>query len=136
MFGIVGIPVVPIALAAQMNGIRFIACRNEQAASYGAGVVGYLTGRPAACLVVSGPGVVHVLAGASNNQSNNWPLICIGGANDSFQDGMQSFQELRQIEAARPYCKYAVRPDQVARIPFYVGTNISVFLLRWWWWWL
>ena len=37
--------------------------RNEQSASYAAQAVGYLTGRPGACLVVSGPGVVHALAG-------------------------------------------------------------------------
>jgi 2-hydroxyacyl-CoA lyase 1 len=32
--------------------------RNEQAASYAAQAYGYLTGRPGACIVVTGPGVV------------------------------------------------------------------------------
>ena len=49
MFGIVGIPVMDIAAAAQKVGIRYIGCRNEQAASYAAGAVGYMTGRPGAC---------------------------------------------------------------------------------------
>ena len=62
MFGIVGFPVQPIAREAQKVGIKYYGCRNEQAASYAAGAVGYLTGRPGACLVVSGPGVVHGLA--------------------------------------------------------------------------
>jgi 2-hydroxyacyl-CoA lyase 1 len=73
--------------------------------------------------------VIHVLAGASNNQSNNWPLICIGGANDSFQDGMQAFQEFPQVEAARPYCKYAARPDQVARIPYFVEQAVRTTIM-------
>lgn len=30
MFGVVGIPVAPLALEAQAQGIRFIAMRNEQ----------------------------------------------------------------------------------------------------------
>ena len=49
MFGIVGFPVFGIAAAAQAEGIQFIGMRNEQAASYAAGAVGYFTGRPGAC---------------------------------------------------------------------------------------
>ena len=59
--------------------------RNEQSASYAAQAVGYLTGRPGACLVVSGPGVVHALAGLANAQQNGWPMILIGGASESWQ---------------------------------------------------
>lgn len=33
MFGIVGVPVVEIGLAAQAEGLKFIAMRNEQAVS-------------------------------------------------------------------------------------------------------
>ena len=68
MFGIVGFPVQPIAAAAQKVGITYIGMRNEQAASYAAQAAGYLTGRPGACLTVSGPGVVHGLAGLANAQ--------------------------------------------------------------------
>ena len=57
IFGLVGIPVVQIAEEAIALGIRFIALRNEQAASYAATAYGYLTGRPGVCLVVGGPGV-------------------------------------------------------------------------------
>jgi 2-hydroxyacyl-CoA lyase 1 len=57
VFGLVGIPVVQIAEEAIALGIRFIAFRNEQAASYAATAYGYLTGKPGVCLVVGGPGV-------------------------------------------------------------------------------
>jgi 2-hydroxyacyl-CoA lyase 1 len=120
MFGIVGFPVIPIAFAAQREGIRYVGFRNEQSASYAAGAVGYLTGRPAACLCVSGPGMIHGVAGAANAWSNAWPMLLLGGANDSFQNGQGAFQEAPQIESARPYVKYAARPDRVERLPFYV----------------
>lgn len=42
-----------------IEGIQYFGMRNEQSASYAAGAVGYLTGRPGVCLVVSGPGLVH-----------------------------------------------------------------------------
>ena len=120
MFGIVGFPVQPIAAAAQREGIQFFGMRNEQAASYAAQAAGYLTGRPQACLVVSGPGVVHALAGLSNAQQNCWPMILIGGASPVYQNGMGSFQEAPQVKYADPYCKYAHAVEQVDRIPFYV----------------
>ncbi|MGI8925989.1 MAG: oxalyl-CoA decarboxylase [Tepidiformaceae bacterium] len=120
MFGIVGIPVIPIAIHAQREGIKFLGFRNEQSASYAAGAVGYLTGRPGVCLGVSGPGMIHGIAGLANAWSNCWPMILIGGANDSYQNGQGAFQEAPQIESARPYVKYAARPDSVARLPFYI----------------
>jgi len=119
MFGIVGFPVFGIAAAAQAEGIQFIGMRNEQAASYAAGAVGYFTGRPGACLTVSGPGMIHGIAGLAKAQENGWPMIRLGGASNSYQEGMGAFQEAPQVELARIYSKYAARPDSPARIPFY-----------------
>src|SRR5207248_1638405 len=67
MFGVVGFPVGPIAEAAQKVGLPYIGMRNEQAASSAAGAVGFLTGRPGSCTVVTGPGVIHGLAGLAND---------------------------------------------------------------------
>ena len=120
MFGIVGFPVGPIAAAAQEAGITYLGMRNEQSASYAAQAVGYLTGRPGACLVVSGPGVVHGLAGLANAQQNCWPMILIGGASPVYQNGMGAFQEERQVQIASPFCKFAHAVEHVHRIPFYV----------------
>ncbi len=120
MFGIVGFPVFGIARAAQKEGIHYFGFRNEQAASYAAGAVGYLTGRPGACLGVSGPGMIHAIAGLANSWANCWPMILLGGANDSYQNGQGAFQEAPQVEAARPFVKYAARPDRLERVPFYI----------------
>jgi 2-hydroxyacyl-CoA lyase 1 len=120
MFGIVGFPVQPIAAAAQKEGITYVGMRNEQSASYAAQAVGYLTGRPGACLVVSGPGVVHALAGLANAQQNGWPMICIGGASETWRNGMGAFQEERQVLITTPFCKFSHAIEHVHRIPFYV----------------
>lgn len=120
MFGIVGFPVQPIAAAAQTHGITYIGMRNEQSASYAAQAAGFLTGRPGACLTVSGPGVVHGLAGLANAQQNCWPMIMIGGASPTYQNGMGAFQEERQVQIASPFCKFAHAVEHVHRIPFYV----------------
>ena len=120
MFGIVGFPVQPIAAAAQEVGIKYVGMRNEQAASYAAQAVGYMTGRPGACLTVSGPGVIHAFAGLANAKENCWPMILIGGASAVSQNGMGAFQEERQVELAAPYCKYSHAVENPARVPYYV----------------
>uniref|UniRef100_A0A7N5KIK0 2-hydroxyacyl-CoA lyase n=1 Tax=Ailuropoda melanoleuca TaxID=9646 RepID=A0A7N5KIK0_AILME len=103
MFGIVGIPVTEIAIAAQKLGIRYIGMRNEQAACYAASAIGYLTGRPAVCLVVSGPGLVHALGGMANANMNCWPLLVIGGSSERRQETMGAFQEFPQAVRSSIY---------------------------------
>lgn len=126
VFGVVGFPIFGVAPAIQGEGIKFIGMRNEQAASYAAAAVGYLTGRPGACLVVSGPGAVHAFAGLANAKENCWPMILIGGASNSYQEGMGAFQEAPQVELARPYTKFSARPDGPQRIPFYIEQAVRI----------
>ncbi|MCP4223659.1 MAG: oxalyl-CoA decarboxylase, partial [Actinomycetia bacterium] len=128
VFGIVGFPVVPIARAMQKEGITFIGMRNEQSASYAAQAAGYLTGRPQGCLVVSGPGVIHALAGLANAKENLWPMILIGGASPTDQNGMGAFQEEDQVAAAKLWAKYAHRVESHDKIPYYVEQAIRTSL--------
>ncbi|KAJ1915849.1 hypothetical protein H4219_004108 [Mycoemilia scoparia] len=120
VFGIVGIPVVEVAEACMEEGIQFVGFRNEQSASYAASAWGYLSGRPGVCLVVSGPGVVHALAGIVNAQVNNWPILVIGGSCESFLEGAGAFQELNQVELCRPYTKFSARPPTIKHIPSFI----------------
>ncbi|KAK7886260.1 hypothetical protein WMY93_025881 [Mugilogobius chulae] len=96
MFGVVGVPIIEVAMAAQAVGIKYIGMRNEQAACYAASAIGYLTGRPGACLVVSGPGLIHALGGMANANENCWPVVVIGGSSDRNQETMGAFQEFPQ----------------------------------------
>ncbi|QLG71339.1 hypothetical protein HG535_0B03790 [Zygotorulaspora mrakii] len=107
IFGIVGIPIVELADVMINKGIKFIGCRNEQAASYAASAYGYLTGRPGVLLVVGGPGLIHALAGVYNSMSNRWPLIVIAGSSEDNHKG--GFQELDQISLLNGYLKFTGR---------------------------
>src|SRR5690349_1015606 len=110
IFGLVGIPVVQIAEEAIALGIRFIAFRNEQAASYAATAYGYLTGRPGVCLVVGGPGVLHAMSGIGNSGANAWPLLLLAGSSESHLVTKGAFQELDAISLLTPHTKLALRP--------------------------
>ncbi|CAG8569232.1 12433_t:CDS:2 [Funneliformis mosseae] len=126
VFGIVGIPVVEVAEAIISEGIKFVGFRNEQSLSYAASAYGYLTGRPGVCLVVSGPGVVHALAGVINAQVNCWPLLLIGGSIDTYQEGMGAFQELDQVTLCRANSKYSTRPPSISQIPNVLDKAIRI----------
>src|SRR5258708_1230519 len=118
-----------MAVAGQKEGVAYLGMRNEQSASYAAQAYGYLTGRPGACLVVTGPGVVHGLAGLATAQQNCWPMILIGGASETYRGGMGAFQEERQGVVASPCCQLAHGIESMQRIPYYVemATRYAIY---------
>ncbi|CAG9564743.1 unnamed protein product [Danaus chrysippus] len=124
VFGIVGIPVIETSLAFQAAGLKYIGMRNEQAACYAAQAIGYLTGKPGVCLVVSGPGLLHCIGGMANAQVNCWPLLVIAGSCPEDHEGIGGFQEWLQVESSRQYSKYAARPPSPRLIPLHVEKAI------------
>jgi 2-hydroxyacyl-CoA lyase 1 len=128
VFGIVGYPVYGVASSIQKEGLRYFGFRNEQAASYAAGAVAYLTGRPGACLTVSGPGMIHGLAGLANAQVNCWPMLLLSGSSETYLEGKGAFQECSQVDAARIFAKYTARPDSLRRVPIFVEQAVRASL--------
>ena len=128
IFGIMGFPIVDLAQVVQREGLHYYGFRNEQSASYAAGAFGYLTGRPGVCLTVSGPGMVHAVAGLSNAWANCWPMLLLSGAPDGYQREQGAFQEAPQMEAARPFVKLSTRPDSLARVPAYIEKCVRTAL--------
>ncbi|XP_050443134.1 2-hydroxyacyl-CoA lyase 1 [Adelges cooleyi] len=124
VFGIVGIPVIELSVAMQQAGLKYVGMRNEQAAIYAAQAIGYLTRTPGVCLVVSGPGLLNVVAGMANSQINCWPVLVIGGSCAEDHEGIGGFQECNQVELSRPYCKYSARPPNANLIPVHVEKAI------------
>ncbi|PVU97221.1 hypothetical protein BB560_005753, partial [Smittium megazygosporum] len=119
VFGIVGIPVVEIGEALIASGIKFIAFRNEQAASYAASAWGYITGTPGVCLVVSGPGIVNALSGIVNAKANRWPLVVIGGS-------CETSLELDQVDFCKPHTKFSAKPNSPQHIPSLIQRGFSI----------
>uniref|UniRef100_A0A8C2XI18 2-hydroxyacyl-CoA lyase 1 n=1 Tax=Cyclopterus lumpus TaxID=8103 RepID=A0A8C2XI18_CYCLU len=130
MFGIVGVPVIEVAMAAQAAGIRYVGMRNEQAACYAASAIGYLTGRPGSCLVVSGPGLIHALGGMANANMNCWPVVVIGGSTDQNLETAGAFQEFPQVEACRLYSKFSARPSSLEVIPSVIEKVVYKIAVR------
>ncbi|KAK3705094.1 hypothetical protein LTR37_013461 [Vermiconidia calcicola] len=121
VFGLVGLPVIDIAEEVLNLGIRFIAFRNEQSASYAASAYGYLTGRPGICLLVGGPGVLHGMAGIGNSNANKWPLLVLAGSSERHNVNKGAFQELDHVSLIKPHAKTAIRPPYPGSIPNFIA---------------
>ncbi|KAL6438544.1 hypothetical protein ACFW04_004544 [Cataglyphis niger] len=121
-----GHPVIELAISMQAVGLQYLGFRNEQAACYAAQAYGYLTKKPAIVLCVSGPGLLHVIGGMANAQINCWPVLVLGGSCPEDHEGIGGFQEWPQVEASRPYCKYAARPPSATLIPMHVEKAVRL----------
>ncbi len=80
----------------------------QQAACYAAQAIGYLTGKPGICLVVSGPGLLHALGGMANAKENGWPVVVLAGSSDTDQEGLGAFQVF--FCGSAQWSKYDSRP--------------------------
>jgi len=123
IFGVVGIPVTDLARLAQGEGIRYIGFRHEQSAGNAAAIAGYLTQTPGICLTVSAPGFLNGMAALANATTNGFPMIQISGSSDRAIVDLQQgdYEELDQMNAAKPYAKAAYRVNR----PEDIGTGVA-----------
>jgi oxalyl-CoA decarboxylase len=111
IFGLVGIPITDLARLAQAEGMRFIGFRHEQNAGNAAAIHGYMTQKPGICLTVSAPGFLNGLTALANATTNCFPMILISGSSEREIVDLQQgdYEEMDQLNAAKPYAKAAYR---------------------------
>src|SRR5712675_628404 len=111
MYGVAGIPVTDLARLAQAKGIRYIGFHHEQSAGNAAAISGYLTQKPGICLTVSAPGFLNGMVALANATTNGFPMIQISGSSDRAIVDLEQgdYEELDQLNAAKPYTKAAFR---------------------------
>ena len=80
--------------AEERGEITYIGIRHEGAAAFAASAYGKLTGRPAACLAIAGPGSTNLLTGLYDARLDQSPVIAISGQVPSKVLGRGAFQDL------------------------------------------
>ena len=123
IYGVAGIPITDLLRLAQAEGIRYLGFRHEQSAGNAAAIAGYLTQKPGICMTVSAPGFLNGMVALANATTNCFPMILISGSSDrSIVDLEQGdYEELDQLNAARPYAKAAYRINR----PQDIGIGIA-----------
>src|SRR5438128_10047120 len=123
IFGVAGIPVTDLARLAQAEGIRYIGFQHEQSAGNAAAIAGFITRKPGICLTVSAPGFLNGMVALANATTNGFPMIQISGSSDRAIVDLQQgdYEELDQMNAAKPYAKAAFRINK----PRDIGIGIA-----------
>ena len=98
VFGMVGHSNLGFADAmrrAEARGeLTYIGVRHEGAAAFAASAYGKLTGRPAACFGIAGPGSTNLLTGLYDAKVDSAPVLAISGQVASKVKGRGAFQDL------------------------------------------
>ena len=126
IFGLVGIPITDLARMAQAEGLRVIGFRHEQHAGNAAAIAGYITKKPGICLTVSAPGFLNGLTALANATTNCFPMILISGSSEREIVDLQQgdYEEMDQLNAAKPYAKAAYRINHAEDIGIGVARAI------------
>jgi thiamine pyrophosphate-dependent acetolactate synthase large subunit-like protein/nitrite reductase/ring-hydroxylating ferredoxin subunit len=98
VFGMVGHSNLGMAEAlrkAEADGrLRFVGIRHEGAAAFAASGYAKLTGRPAACFSIAGPGATNLLTGLWDAKVDRAPILALTGQVQTQVLGPGAFQEL------------------------------------------
>src|SRR3990172_4382120 len=107
IFTIPGGRIQEICRAAYQSGMRVVTVRHEQAAAFAAQAYSYMGDRIGVAVTVTGVGMTNAVTGLLNAKDNGWPFLLVSGAAMRRHWGRGAFQELRQVEMARPITKWA-----------------------------
>ena len=98
VFGMVGHSNLGLADALrrqeEAGKLTYIGIRHEGAAAFAASAYGKLTGRPAACLTIAGPGATNLLTGLWDAKVDRAPVLALTGQVDTQVLGPGAFQEV------------------------------------------
>lgn len=142
VFGMVGHSNLGLADAirsqCEAGSLQYVGVRHEGAAAFAASAYGKLTGRPAACLTIAGPGATNLLTGLWDARMDRSPILALTGQVDTQVLGPGAFQEVdlsaafagvaamshavyrdcRHVELANLACKNALLKRDVAHLIF------------------
>ena len=103
VFGMVGHSNLGLAdafyKAAKKGRLRYFGIRHEGAAAFAASGYAKLTGRPAACFSIAGPGATNLLTGLWDAKVDRVPVLALTGQVNTQVLGPGAFQEVPLAEA-------------------------------------
>ncbi|MGZ6950524.1 MAG: thiamine pyrophosphate-dependent enzyme [Acidimicrobiia bacterium] len=93
--------------AEEAGDLTFVGIRHEGAAAFAASAYGKLTGRPAACFAIAGPGSTNLLTGLYDAKADRAPVLAISGQVASKVLGRGAFQDVDLNVAFAAVARYS-----------------------------
>jgi len=83
----------------EKGNLKFIGIRHEGAGAFAASAYGKLTGRPAGCFTIAGPGATNMFTGLWDAKVDRAPILALTGQVATQVVGTGNFQEVDLVEA-------------------------------------
>lgn len=129
LFTLSGGHIFPIYDGCRDEGIDIVDVRHEQTAAFAAEGWSKVTRTPGVAAVTAGPGVTNAMSALGSAQSNNSPMVVLGGRAPALRWGRGSLQEIDHIPFTRPLTKLATTPDGTDEIPGLVDDALRVAMM-------
>jgi len=94
------------------GALRYVGIRHEGAAAFAASAYGKLTGRPAACFSIAGPGATNMLTGLWDAHVDRAPALALTGQVPTKLIGRGAFQEVDLSAAYGGVATYTAVPSK------------------------
>jgi pyruvate oxidase len=115
VFGMVGHSNLGLADAfrrqEEKGKLKFIGIRHEGAASFAASAYGKLTGKPAACFAIAGPGSTNMFTGLWDAKVDRAPILALTGQVATQVVGTGNFQEVDLVRAFQTVAEFNQRVE-------------------------
>ena len=116
IFSLSGNQIMPVYDACIDSGVSIVHVRHESAAVHMADAWAQVTGELGVALVTAGPGFGNALSALFSARHSESPVLLLSGDSPVGADGNGAFQELAQVDIARPLVKAARRPRGVQQL--------------------
>ncbi len=111
VFGMVGHSNLGLANAVRVSvgeqHLRYYGIRHEGAAAFAASAYGKLTGEPAACLTIAGPGATNLLTGLWDAKVDRAPVLALTGQVQTQVFGPGAFQDIDLSSAFQAVSRFS-----------------------------
>ncbi len=126
VFTLSGLHVAPIYAGCVDEGVRIVDTRHEQAAAHAADAWARLTRGVGVAIVTAGPGVTDAVTGVANAWAASSPLVLLGGAAPTFNQGRGSLQEMPQVQLFQGITKWSERVPSPELVPSFLAKAFRV----------
>ncbi len=110
--------------------LRYFGIRHEGAASFAASAYGKLTGRPAACFAIAGPGATNMFTGLWDAKVDRAPILALTGQVATQVVGTGNFQELDLVKAFQTVAEFNHRTQRDSQHAELMSLAIKHALLK------
>lgn len=105
--------------------LKFIGIRHEGAAAFAASAYGKLTGKPAACFAIAGPGATNMFTGLWDAKVDRAPILALTGQVATQVVGTGNFQEVDLVRAFDSVAEFNHRVEYISKHSELMGLAIK-----------